>query len=159
MKKTKLVIFVLASLFMTTAFGVLAVPSHDVKAKAKYQYYETTLNPSEYVYYYDSSKKNKQGIAYDASIKGNKFKISGALTKGSRLNDTSKKVKFMGEKTRKFKITKRTKYYIAGGEDSMQRISKAKCARYLRKGSKGLLSFGITLKVRAEKVVEARLYS
>ena len=107
MKKTKLVIFVLASLFMTTAFGVLAVPSHDVKAKAKYQYYETTLNPSEYVYYYDSSKKNKQGIAYDASIKGNKFKISGALTKGSRLNDTSKKVKFMGEKTRKFKITKR----------------------------------------------------
>ena len=38
MKKTKLVIFVLASLFMTTAFSVLAVPSHDVKAKAKYQY-------------------------------------------------------------------------------------------------------------------------
>ena len=110
MKKTKLVIFVLASLFMTTAFGVLAVPSHDVKAKAKYQYYETTLNPSEYVYYYDSSKKNKQGIAYDASIKGNKFKISGALTKGSRLNDTSKKVKFMGEKTRKFKITHQILY-------------------------------------------------
>lgn len=93
------------------------------------------------------------------SIKGNKLKISGALTKGSRLNDTSKKVKFMGEKTRKFKLTKRTKYYIAGGEDSMQRISKAKCARYLRKGSKGLLSFGITLKVRSGKVVEARLYS
>ena len=135
MKKIKLVVFVLASLLVTTAFGVLAVPSHDVKAKAKYQYYETTLNPSEYVYYYDSSKKNKQGIAYDASIKGNKFKISGALTKGSRLNDTSKKVKFM------------------------QRISKAKCARYLRKGSKGLLSFGITLKVRSGKVVEARLYS
>lgn len=65
----------------------------------------------------------------------------------------------MGEKTRKFKLTKRTKYYIAGGEDSMQRISKAKCARYLRKGSKGLLSFGITLKVRSGKVVEARLYS
>ena len=147
MKKIKLVIFVLASLLVTTAFGVLAVPSHDVKAKAKYQYYETTLNPSEYVYYYDSSKKNKQGIAYDAS------------TKGSRLNDTSKKVKFMGEKTRKFKLTKRTKYYIAGGEDPMQRISKAKCARYLRKGSKGLLSFGITLKVCAGKVVEARLYS
>ena len=41
----------------------------------------------------------------------------------------------------------------------MQRISKAKCARYLRKGSKGLLSFGITLKVCAGKVVEARLYS
>ena len=75
MKKIKLVIFVLASLLVTTAFGVLAVPSHDVKAKAKYQYYETTLNPSEYVYYYDSSKKNKQGIAYDASIKGNKLKI------------------------------------------------------------------------------------
>lgn len=49
MKKIKLVIFVLASLLVTTAFGVLAVPSHDVKAKAKYQYYETTLNPSEYI--------------------------------------------------------------------------------------------------------------
>ena len=141
MKKTKLVIFVLASLFMTTAFSVLAVPSHDVKAKAKYQYYETTLNPSEYVYYYDSSKKNKQGIAYDASIKGNKLKISGALTKGSRLNDTSKKVKFMGEKTRKFKITKRTKYYIAGGEDPMQRISKSKMCKIFKKRKKGLLSF------------------
>ena len=42
MMKTKFVIFVLASLFMTTEFGVLAVPSHDEKAKAKYQYYETT---------------------------------------------------------------------------------------------------------------------
>lgn len=101
MKKTKLVIFVLASLFMTTAFSVLAVPSHDVKAKAKYQYYETTLNPSEYVYYYDSSKKNKQGIAYDASIKGNKLKISGALTKGSRLNGYIEKSKIYGRKNPK----------------------------------------------------------
>lgn len=101
MKKIKLVVFVLASLLVTTAFGALAVPSHDVKAKAKYQYYETTLNPSEYVYYYDSSKKNKQGIAYDASIKGNKLKISGALTKGSHLNDTSKKVKIYGRKNSK----------------------------------------------------------
>ena len=30
MKKIKLVIFVLASLLVTTAFGVLAVPSHDI---------------------------------------------------------------------------------------------------------------------------------
>lgn len=62
MKKTKLVIFVLASLFMTTAFGVLAVPSHDVKAKAKYQYYETTLNPSEYVYYMTVVKRTSREL-------------------------------------------------------------------------------------------------
>lgn len=33
MKRIKLVIFVLASLLVTTAFGALAVPSHDVKGR------------------------------------------------------------------------------------------------------------------------------
>lgn len=158
MKSLKLRISIISGAVVLMVMGVLAGNSFQSAAKAKYKYYDTTLNPSEYVYYYDQSKKEKQGIAYDASIKGNILRISGAVTKGRYLMDNSKKVKFMGEKTRKYTITKKTKYYFGNDED-FGKISKGKFSRYLRKGSKGLLSFGIALKVRSGKVVGAYLYS
>lgn len=157
MKSLKLRISIISGAVVLMVMGVLAGNSLQSAAKAKYQYYDTTLNPSEYVYYYDQCKKEKIGIAYDASIKGNILRISGAVTKGRYLMDSSKKVKFMGEKTRKYTITKKTKYYLNDGD--FGKISKGKFSRYLRLGSKGLLNFGIALKVRSGKVVGAYLYS
>lgn len=87
-------------------------------------------------------------------IKGNKLRISGTLRKGEKLFD-ARKGKFMGEKTRKFIITKKTKFYMSGGEDPTERLSKSKFSRYLRKGSKGMLQFAIGIKVRYKKVVAA----
>ena len=140
---------------------VLALPFSQAKkleAKSKYTHYDTMLNMEGYVDCYSEYKKNKWGIAYDVYVKKNKLKISGALTKGSKPFGNDKKRKFLGEKTRTFQLTQKTVYRIESGEDSLK-ISKSKFSGFMKKGSKGLLAFGINLKVKSGKVVTAIIYS
>lgn len=151
MKKTIIII-------LSIALALPFLQTQRIQAKSKYTYYDTLLYPEQYVEYYDEHKKSKSGIAYDACVKKNKLKITGAMTKGRKAFDNDKKRKFLGEKTRVFRLTKKTKYRIESGEDS-QKISKSKFAAFMKKGSKGLLVFGVDLKVKSGKVVTATIYS
>ena len=144
---------------LIVCLSVIVVIPVKTNAKGKYTYYRSTLDVPEYVYMYDSYKKDRWGMLYRAQIKGNYIKLTGSLSKSKVKSPNKKQTKFLEEKTRTFKLSNKVKFYRLGGDESIKYLSKGEFSRLLQKGTKGMLCFGVNLKVKKRKVVQAWLDS
>lgn len=105
---------------------------------------------SYYTTSFTTKNTKKTGSINKISLKGNQLKISGSLVKYKSDNDYAnyKNSKYLGKKSRAFKITKNTKYYRLLYDYKTKKNKKwfiGKCSD-LKTGKRNKVSFEIVIK-------------
>ena len=116
---------------------------------------------SKKTYYYSGSflisDQYRFGAIKKAYIKGDKLIIKGSLRRFLPKNfQESIYAKYLRSRTRKYKLTKNTKYKVGSGYDGWHNIRKSKFNRWIKNLSKLHNGLGFDMKVKNGKVIWMR---
>lgn len=134
-------------LMMVMACALLLIVKTDkVHAASKGTYY--------YVGSFNPTGQYQTGAIKKAYLKGSKLVVKGSLLRYTPKNyKTYSNSEYLKSKTRKFKLTKNTKYKTGSGYSGWQNVSKSYFNKWIKGLSKSQNGLGFIIKVKNGKVV------